>query len=111
MPGHLGGVNRTIQNLTIVKILPDDNVILVKGSIPGHKGSIVVIKPTQKKYTLKEILTDKKDTPQSEEIAKSDIDSKQDDKSVVEAKTDNTSSENTKESANDIQETTKESKE
>ena len=59
MPGHLGNVNRTIQNLTIVKIMPDENVMLVKGSIPGHKGSVVIIKPTEKKYTAKEIYSEK----------------------------------------------------
>jgi hypothetical protein len=31
----------------------------VKGSVPGHKGSVVIIKPTQKKYTPKEIYTEK----------------------------------------------------
>jgi large subunit ribosomal protein L3 len=57
MAGQLGNVRNTIQNLVIVKILLDDNTILVKGSIPGHDGSNVIIKPTRKKYTPKEILT------------------------------------------------------
>ena len=61
MPGHLGNVNRTIQNLTIVKIMTDENIMLVKGSIPGHKGSVVIIKPTEKKYTPKEIFTEKEE--------------------------------------------------
>ena len=46
MPGHLGNVNRTVQNLTIVKIMPNENIMLIKGSVPGHKGSVLVIKPT-----------------------------------------------------------------
>ena len=58
MPGQLGNVQRTIQNLTIVKIIPEENVMLVKGSVPGHKGSVVIIKPTQKKYTPKEIYSE-----------------------------------------------------
>ena len=62
MPGHLGNVNRTIQNLTIVKIMTDENIMLVKGSIPGHKGSVVIIKPTEKKYTPKEIFTEKEES-------------------------------------------------
>jgi len=57
MAGQLGNVRNTIQNLVIVKILLDDNTILVKGSIPGHDGSNVIIKPTRKKYTPREILT------------------------------------------------------
>tara|TARA_S200000501_G_scaffold336194_1_gene341381 strand:- start:4 stop:843 length:840 start_codon:yes stop_codon:yes gene_type:complete len=59
MPGQLGNVQRTIQNLIIVKIMPEENIMLVKGSVPGHKGSVVIIKPTQKKYIPKEIFTEK----------------------------------------------------
>jgi len=57
MAGQLGNIKNTIQNLVIVKIFAEDNIILVKGSIPGHDGSNVIIKHTQKKYKLKEILT------------------------------------------------------
>ena len=57
MAGQLGNIRNTIQNLVIVKILLDENTILVKGSIPGHDGSDVIIKPTRKKYIPKEILT------------------------------------------------------
>jgi hypothetical protein len=38
--------------------MPEENIMLVKGSIPGHKGGVVIIKPTQKKYTPKEIYTE-----------------------------------------------------
>ncbi len=58
MPGQLGNVKNTIQNLIIVKIIEEDNVILVKGSIPGHDGSKVLIKHTQKKYTLRKVLSE-----------------------------------------------------
>ena len=37
MPGHMGNVQRTTQNLHIVKTIPEKNLILVKGSVPGHK--------------------------------------------------------------------------
>ena len=57
MAGQLGNVRNTIQNLVIVKILLEENTILVKGSIPGHDGSDVIIKPTRKKYIAREILT------------------------------------------------------
>ena len=50
---------RTIQNLVIVKVIPEDNIMLVKGSVPGHKGSTIIIKPTQKKYTPNEIYKEK----------------------------------------------------
>ena len=47
--GHLGHERVTIQNLSVVKICPDDNLIGIKGSVPGPKGSIVYIKDTVKK--------------------------------------------------------------
>ena len=44
LPGHMGRVTVTIQNLDVVKVDMDKNVILVKGSVPGAKGSILKIK-------------------------------------------------------------------
>ena len=67
MAGQLGNVRNTIQNLVIVKILLEENTILVKGSIPGHDGSEVIIKPTRKKYTPKEILTKQSVTNETKE--------------------------------------------
>jgi large subunit ribosomal protein L3 len=72
MAGQLGNARNTIQNLVIVKILLDENTILVKGSIPGHDGSNVIIKPTRKKYTLKEILTKEKTEP-AQEVQTEDV--------------------------------------
>ena len=43
MGGQTGTDNVKIRNLKIAKILPEKNLILVKGAIPGHKGSIVII--------------------------------------------------------------------
>ena len=43
MGGRMGGNRKKIQNLQVVKIMADKNVILVKGSIPGAKGSYVII--------------------------------------------------------------------
>ena len=44
LPGHMGRVTVTIQNLDVVRVDMDKNVILVKGSVPGAKGSILKIK-------------------------------------------------------------------
>jgi len=87
MAGQLGNVRNTIQNLVIVKILLEENTILVKGSIPGHDGSDVIIKPTRKKYTPKEILT--KQSVKNEEIkeTKAADPSAQDSKKEVEKTT------------------------
>src|SRR5690349_16911406 len=48
MPGHMGQVQRTTQNLEVVQVRPEDNVILVKGAIPGSKGDYVVIRESKK---------------------------------------------------------------
>lgn len=49
MPGHMGQVQRTTQNLEVVQVRPEDNVILIKGAIPGSKGDYVVIRESKKK--------------------------------------------------------------
>ena len=48
MPGHMGAEAVTVQNLEIVKIDVENNLIAVKGAIPGPKGGIVVLKNTVK---------------------------------------------------------------
>ena len=48
LPGHMGSVTVTIQNLEVIKVDLDKNVILVKGSVPGAKGSILKIKSSVK---------------------------------------------------------------
>jgi large subunit ribosomal protein L3 len=44
MPGHFGTDRRTVQNLKVVKVLPEKNLILVKGSVPGATGSMVLVR-------------------------------------------------------------------
>ena len=48
LPGHMGKVTVTIQNLDVVKVDMDKNVLLVKGSVPGPKGAILKIKSAVK---------------------------------------------------------------
>ena len=43
MPGHMGNVKTTIQNLEVISIDTENNVILVKGNVPGPKKSLVII--------------------------------------------------------------------
>ena len=43
MAGRTGGDRVTMQNLQVIKIMPEHNLLLVKGSVPGCKGSIVLI--------------------------------------------------------------------
>ena len=48
LPGHMGRVTVTIQNLDVVRVDMDKNVILVRGSVPGAKGAILKIKSAVK---------------------------------------------------------------
>ena len=48
MSGHLGNVGRSIMNLAVVRVDAERNLLLVKGAVPGHAGSHVVVKPAAK---------------------------------------------------------------
>ena len=48
MPGHMGNRRQTVQNLMVVGIRPEQNLILVKGSVPSSKNGIVLIKDSIK---------------------------------------------------------------
>jgi len=48
MAGHMGDVQRTLQNLSVVRIDEERNLVLVKGSVPGAKGGSVIIRPAVK---------------------------------------------------------------
>ena len=60
LPSHMGDVQTTIQNLEIIKVDMDENCILVKGSVPGAKKSLVLIKTavkTDKKNEAFDLIT------------------------------------------------------
>ena len=48
MPGHMGSVKVTVQNLTVVRVDAEKNLLLVKGAVPGPKKALVTIKETTK---------------------------------------------------------------
>ena len=48
LPGHMGGLTVTIQNLEVVAVIKNENVILVKGNVPGANKSLVFIKSSVK---------------------------------------------------------------
>jgi len=48
MAGHMGDVQRTLQNLSVVRIDEERGLVLVKGSVPGAKGGDVIIRPAVK---------------------------------------------------------------
>jgi large subunit ribosomal protein L3 len=49
MPGHMGHVNVTTQNLRVVQVREPDNLLLVEGAVPGPRGAFVVIRHAKKK--------------------------------------------------------------
>lgn len=49
MPGHMGNVPRTVQNLKIVRVMAEDNVLLLKGAVPGANGGVLLIRSAIKK--------------------------------------------------------------
>ena len=49
MPGHLGDAQRSIQNLTVVRIDTERQLLLIKGSVPGSSGRDVIVRPAVKR--------------------------------------------------------------
>jgi large subunit ribosomal protein L3 len=49
MPGHMGQVTRTTQNLEVIQVHGADNLLLIKGAIPGSEGDYVVIREAKKR--------------------------------------------------------------
>jgi len=48
MPGHMGQVRRTTQNLEVVKVIESEQLLLIKGAIPGASGEFVIIRESKK---------------------------------------------------------------
>ena len=48
MSGHMGNVRRTMQNLEVVRVDAERNLLLIKGSVPGHSGGKVIVRPAVK---------------------------------------------------------------
>ncbi len=49
MSGHMGNVQRTIQNLVVVRVDSERNLLLIRGAVPGSKGGRVIVRPAVKK--------------------------------------------------------------
>ncbi|NPB03741.1 MAG: 50S ribosomal protein L3 [Thermotogae bacterium] len=50
MAGHYGNETATILNLQLVRLYPDDNILLVKGGVPGYRGAYVFVRPAVYKH-------------------------------------------------------------
>jgi large subunit ribosomal protein L3 len=49
MPGHMGNTRRTVANVKLVGVKAEDNLLLVKGAIPGAKNGVVLVQLTKRK--------------------------------------------------------------
>lgn len=54
LPGHMGNDRVTVQNLKVLKVQKEENILAVKGCVPGHKGSFLIIREARKKPITKE---------------------------------------------------------
>ena len=71
MPGHMGDKLRTIQNIEIIKSDPENDLLYLKGSIPGSKNSEVLVKKAVKnikKLTIPEKIEKQKKTPDKKKL-------------------------------------------
>jgi large subunit ribosomal protein L3 len=62
LPGRMGGERRTVLNLAVVRVLPEQNLLLVRGAVPGANGSMVLVRKSVKvtKAQMQQKATEKK---------------------------------------------------
>lgn len=75
MPGHMGNQRVTVQNLQVVKLDKQNNLVIIKGAIPGHRNSKLIIRIAKKKAHLRK-----------EDLAKDRVESKPEKKAEAETK-------------------------
>lgn len=71
LPGHMGNQRRTVQNLEVIKIDKANNLLLIKGSVPGHKNNYLIIHKSKKKKPKPQVKkTEEKQQDQKKEQLK-----------------------------------------
>ena len=60
LPGRMGGVQRTVLNLTVVRVMPEQNLLLVQGAVPGANGALVMVRKSIKTTTQQQQKTAEK---------------------------------------------------
>jgi len=60
LPGRMGGVRRTVLNLVVVRVLPEQNLMLVRGAVPGPNGSVVMVRKSVKITKAQQKVAEKK---------------------------------------------------
>src|SRR2546425_231119 len=60
LPGRMGGVQRTTLNVTVARVLPEQNLILIRGAVPGANGSLVMVRKSIKTTKAQQQKAEKK---------------------------------------------------
>jgi large subunit ribosomal protein L3 len=60
LPGRMGGVQRTVLNVTVARVLPEQNLILIRGAVPGANGSLVMVRKSIKTTKAQQKAAEKK---------------------------------------------------
>ena len=60
LPGRMGGVRRTVLNVSVVRVLPEQNLLLIRGAVPGANGSLVVVRKSIKTTKAQQKAAEKK---------------------------------------------------
>ena len=60
LPGRMGGERRTVLNLSVVRVMPEQNLVLVRGAVPGANGSLVMIRKSVKLTKAQQKAAEKK---------------------------------------------------
>ncbi|RMD84836.1 MAG: 50S ribosomal protein L3 [Candidatus Dadabacteria bacterium] len=72
MPGRYGNEQVTVVNLEVVGIDEQDNLIIVKGAVPGHKGSLVAVRRSKRGYDGTRVIEGKSDSNQEGDVQRND---------------------------------------
>jgi large subunit ribosomal protein L3 len=60
LPGRMGGERRTVLNLTVARVMPEQNLLLVRGAVPGPTGSLVIVRKSVKLSRTQQKAAEKK---------------------------------------------------
>ena len=60
LPGRMGGVQRTVLNVTVARVLPEQNLNLIRGAVPGANGSLVMVRKSIKTTKAQQKAAEKK---------------------------------------------------
>jgi large subunit ribosomal protein L3 len=60
LPGRMGGVQRTTLNVSVVRVLPEQNLLLIRGAVPGANGSLVLVRKSVKTTKAQQKTAEKK---------------------------------------------------